>query len=482
MDTGDSFSLDDLQTNLHQALRAWKTVGGTPDDLLASLWIVQEKRKRLGDAGSAPLLRAVTNEVLETALVELENYDAQGAEVLQKRFIDGASRAEVAGIINLSEDSVSRIQSRAVQVMAEIILEQEKKARADRIRVMKAALPPSTYTRLFDLKEAQDQLQEYLAAPDSPWIVTVVGIGGIGKTALVDSVVRRLIDQFVYEQVVWIRIKAQTMHGRFHSPESTLDHVLTALNRRFWPETADAIPPDKRLLRARRALQETATLVIIDNLEDGGDADHLLAHLHDLTQPSKFLLTSRNRAAHQAPVFHFPVSPLSLAAAGALMRHHAAELGITVLAESDGEDIAAVYDVAGGNPLALKLIVSLLDVLPLSQVLAEMERGRTEKIEDMYRHIYWQTWRVLSEEARLLLQAMPLMAEVGGTSDYIKSAARLDDAAFWPAVQELRNRSLLEVRGSLEEKRYGIHRLTETFLRTEIINWPDDADDAAEIQ
>ena len=36
----------------------------------------------------------------------------------------------------------------------------------------------------------------------------------------------------------------------------------------------------------------------------------------------------------------------------------------------------------------------------------------------------------------------------------------------------LRNRSLLEVRGTIQAKRYGIHRLTETFLRTEIIHWP----------
>jgi hypothetical protein len=31
----------------------------------------------------------------------------------------------------------------------------------------------------------------------------------------------------------------------------------------------------------------------------------------------------------------------------------------------------------------------------------------------------------------------------------------------------------LEVRGTVWERRYGIHRLTQTFLCTEIIEWPD---------
>jgi hypothetical protein len=33
------------------------------------------------------------------------------------------------------------------------------------------------------------------------------------------------------------------------------------------------------------------------------------------------------------------------------------------------------------------------------------------------------------------------------------------------------------VRGTIQEKRYGVHRLTETFLRTEIIDWPEEDDE-----
>jgi hypothetical protein len=54
----------------------------------------------------------------------------------------------------------------------------------------------------------------------------------------------------------------------------------------------------------------------------------------------------------------------------------------------------------------------------------------------------------------------------------MRAITGLTEAELWPALQELRNRSLLEAQGTVQAKRYGIHRLTETFLQTEIIHWP----------
>ena len=38
-------------------------------------------------------------------------------------------------------------------------------------------------------------------------------------------------------------------------------------------------------------------------------------------------------------------------------------------------------------------------------------------------------------------------------------------------LAEVKKSTLEQVRGTVQEKRYGIHRLTESFLRTEIIDW-----------
>jgi hypothetical protein len=122
----------------------------------------------------------------------------------------------------------------------------------------------------------------------------------------------------------------------------------------------------------------------------------------------------------------------------------------------------------------LKLVVSLLDVMPLAEALSGLVQSRQGPIEELYRHIYWKAWQALSDGARNLLLAMPLVARTGARPEQLQEITGLLDAQFWLAIQELRKRSLLEVRGNLRERRYGIHRLTETFLHTEILQEPDE--------
>ena len=156
-----------------------------------------------------------------------------------------------------------------------------------------------------------------------------------------------------------------------------------------------------------------------------------------------------------------------------LLRHQAQVIGLGDLAGAAEDDLKAIYEVTGGNPLALKLVVSLAAVMSLPQVLADLAQSRPGPIEDLYRHIYWESWRSLSEEAKSLLQAMPLIASSGALPQQIRAISELSENAFWPAVSELISRSLLEITGTIHERRYSIHRLTETFLRTEIIGWSE---------
>ena len=148
-------------------------------------------------------------------------------------------------------------------------------------------------------------------------------------------------------------------------------------------------------------------------------------------------------------------------------------MGLDELAEANESVIEEIYTLTGGNPLALKLVVSLAAVLPLPQILSDLAKSRPGPIEDLYRSIYWEAWRTLSEEGQSLLQAMPLVAETGALPAQLMAFSDLDETTLWPALTELVSRSLMEVRGTMHERRYGIHRLTETFLRTEIIHWPE---------
>ncbi|MDT8304435.1 MAG: NB-ARC domain-containing protein [Anaerolineae bacterium] len=454
---------------VHEALRAWHATGDAEPALLAELLLVRQHRAALPDATSPLSQRLATNELLLAAIARLEEQDEIAAQLLRWRFLDDQTLMSVSHRLNVSEYTVSRMQRSAIAMLTAIIGEQERDARAALVDELESGLPPPTYTRLFGVAGLQRELADLVLAGAAPWVAAVVGMGGIGKTALVDAVTRDVIPTLRFERVIWIRFDARTLTGRSLSPEHTFHGLLAQLAS--WLNVDGTNLPEEQLAQVRHRLKRAPHLVIVDNVESMAVTDFLLNHLVELANPGKFLLTTRIHPSGQAAVRTFSLPTLERADAGALLRHHAGELGVSALAQAPDEEIDRIYAVTGGNPLALKLVAGLLDLLPLSRVLQDLARSRPGPVEELYRHIYWQSWRTLNEPAKALLQAMPLVSEDGASDDYLQALSGLSDDAFWPALQELRARSLIEVRGTLDEKRYGVHRLTETFVRTEIVGW-----------
>lgn len=467
-------SPDDLAPLIHAALRSWYSTENNSHDLMDGLLLVQEQRGELPGTSSATTRRLATNRLLLEALEELEQQEQDSARVLRLRFADDNTLLAVAHQMNVSEHTVSRMQRSAINRLAEILYSREMAARQARVQSIESQLPPSSYTHLIGLGPAEEHLLEKLVDAAGPHVVVIVGIGGIGKTSLADAIARRVARLFQFDGIIWLRSEPQTMSGRSLAPTLTFESLITELAGKLGLDTSGA--PDQRLVQVRQRLKYQPYLVVIDNLETDAETAYLLNHLNDLADPSRFLLTTRIRPAPQATVYHFLVGELAFEHASELVRQHAQDIGIDLPTATRDEDSKAIYDIVGGNPLALKLVVSQLDLLPLSQVNEGLISSRPGPIEDLYRHIYWQSWKLLSPEARSLLQAMPLVGEAGGQPDYLQAISKLSDDRFWPALHELHTRSLLEVRGTIQEKRYGVHRLTETFLRTEIIHWPEEGE------
>jgi hypothetical protein len=441
------------------ALRNWHTVGGSDEDLLSFLLLVQQARQNYDDV-SPSTLRLATNTVLQTSLSELEKQNGEGVQILRRRFLDREQIKAVAVQMNLSEFTVSHKQREAIEELAELLAAEEAVAWQRRVEAVASRLPPPSYTKLFGVAESQALLLDRLLANDEPWITAVVGIGGIGKTSLARAVTGAVIQQFRFADAVWVRLESTSMSGRFLSPEQLRDTLLAAISKHLWPDQAGETTPHGRLLQVRQALKQRPILVIVDNLESAEDAAHLLDYLQDLANPSKFLLTSRSRPAGVFPV---SLDQLPLAAATELVRYRLQNGNIDGAESLTDADIAAIYERTGGNPLALILVINLLDSLSLPHILDGLKRVNIGKVEELYRHIYWQNWQTLSGEARTLLQALVLVSrEVSG----------LAERPLQSAVTELRYRSLLEMSGDIHTRRYSIHPLTNSFLQTEIIHWP----------
>lgn len=465
-------SKKEVQRAVHNALRNWTEKTADSDSLLSHLAAVQRAQADLGAGDHPAMLRAAINKVLQAAMADMEKRAPRVVEVLHKRFVIGKTLQEVANMMNFSTHQISRMQRDGIEQLADMLLALEEAIGRERARSLESVLPPPTYTRLFGVDELCQELTALLAMPEAPWVVALVGMGGLGKTAVADWVTRHLIQELSFSHVVWIKAAAShTMGGQAEPPSLTYEKILNQLLAELFPEARAPLAVVDRAAKVRQTLKARPYLVVIDNLEAAEDTSILLNHLNELAQPSKFLLTTRIRVAKQAAIRDVPLDVLSFADSAAFMRHHAAETGVTAVAQATDEDLQKVYDKVGGNPLAIKIVVNVLDILPLNRLLDGLTQNYPTQVLEMYMRIYWQAWQTLSENGRTLLKAMPITKEPADV-DYLLAISGLSENAIWPAIEELRQRSLLEVEGDLHEKRYGIHHLTDTFLRTEIIHIP----------
>ena len=465
----------ELKPFVHKALRQWHKLGERSADTLSALLIVKDRLPKTGASPEA--LRLATNEVLLEGIKELAKYDANGATIL-KRFPDNEITQTLAYRLNMGVDKVNHIQSQAIDTLAEILFAWEIKIRKEHIQLLEAGLPSRPYTQLFGFKAARKTLVEKLLDPAGPPLINVTGMGGIGKTSLADAAVREALQTFEFERAIWIRVEAQTLQGTHASVERLYDALMAELWRQLAPGEKTSPDPEKQI---RHALQTVKHLLVFDNLEEEGEIVYLLERLQTVVGRGKCVLTSRAHPIHAShpsrslEVFTFPVEELAFSDAAELIRHEAAAKGIKDLAAAPLEDLQPIYDLTGGNPLAIKLVVSLLARYPLSKISHDLTHLQPGQVDDLYRHIYRQTWMSLSPAAKALLQAMPLVAATGGLPDQLQTISGLAEGPFWAAIAELESCSLLEVSGPFNARRYNIHTLTRTFLMTEINRWPDDA-------
>src|SRR5690606_32329767 len=122
-------------------------------------------------------------------------------------------------------------------------------------------------------------------------VMVLVGMGGIGKTALADAVTRQVIRHFYFEQVLWIRVGGERADG---APAGlTADALMTRLAQKLIPNLSLETSIRQRDEQVHDILKTLPHLVVIDNLESSEASDNWTCLLRELSYPSKFLLTSR---------------------------------------------------------------------------------------------------------------------------------------------------------------------------------------------
>jgi len=334
------------------------------------------------------------------------------------------------------------------------------------------SLPLPDYTRLVGAEPYLERLKSLFDDEDGPQLVSLEGMGGIGKTALARAFVDLSQAEHRWKDILWVSARQYALGEDGHmmpitEAAATLDDVTARLLGLLEMGHLGSSPISERLDAIQAALRMDAYLIVVDNLETMEEYQQLIPALAKCAGQSRFLITSRQTLRQFPYIQSVPLFELDFDSACELLDVENTRRGFEK--NLSHEDCKELYEIVGGVPLAIKLIAAQLHLRSFEAILEGFRQARGS-IDEVYRYLYWETWQLLGDPARhLLLSFLPADPE-GEDLDFLQMMSGQEEAAFFHALRELDKFSLLETSGDVHALRYRLHRLTVTFLQTDILS------------
>lgn len=373
---------------------------------------------------------------------------------------------------------VTKIQAAGLNWLTTRLSESDAQERVGQRNHLLLRLESPTNTNLLGVDTQLVQLVERLSHPTPPWLISIEGIGGIGKTALANVVTRHMIGLPGYVDFAWVTARQSQLDlgGAIrlrHRPALTSEALVERLVAQLSQEdlTCNSLSSQRKLSWLQNRLKQQPHLLVLDNLETVEDLEILLPLLQELCNPSRFLLTSRLGLNSEPDLGHFQVRLLDEANALHLLRQEAQIRSFPQLFGASDSLLLPIFETVGGNPLALRLVVGQLEADTIDAVLDDASRARASG-QSLYTHIYRWSYEKLNQVARDVWLALTLVVAPLATVEMLAHASRHDEHDVRRALHTLTRMNLVDCQGDLQRRSlHSIHSLTRTFLEKQIGKW-----------
>lgn len=299
-------------------------------------------------------------------------------------------------------------------------------------------------------------LTSKLVDTDRHPIVTLVGVGGIGKTSTALNVLHSVTKSGAFGTIVWL--SARDIDLSPDGPRRVRPAVLTRND--VAKKLVEYLEPPERLTKGFSATtymeQELACssfdapmLLVLDNFETVRDTSELFAWVDaHVRTPNKVLITTRIRDFKAD--YPIEVSGMNWEECRELIRQTAMDLSIEGLI--DGNYAHQLWEHTEGHPYVIKMLLGEISrtrkpVSNLEQLLSRRPDVLTALFERTYGHLTPAAKRVFLTLAqwRSLVPEVAIDAVVGRQPSATSAEGRLDAAA---ALEELKGSSLIESKES----------------------------------
>jgi LuxR family glucitol operon transcriptional activator len=340
-------------------------------------------------------------------------------------------------------------------------------------------LPSQTYQEFIGRKKELSQLLRWMSRDHPARIITVDGIGGVGKTALVleaayqcweakDSQFREPMFEaiiFTSAKISWLFptgiVRRLQRQGSLRDIYREIAHTLDN------PNITQSSPEDQ-LKQVYKSLSEKNTLLIVDNLETIEDKEEVFAFLYELPWTTKAVITTREQVANFHPI---RLDSLPEEDSLKLIQQQAQEKEITI----SQQDSRKIYNYIGGVPIALIYVIGqLASGYSLETILNPLD----PLPDDVARFCFDGSVKRLREQPAHKLLMSLAMFQNPPVADAIAEVAGLksDPIIVNKGLARLLQLSLVRQ----QRERYGMLSLTREYALTELAAYPHFEQEARE--
>jgi len=200
------------------------------------------------------------------------------------------------------------------------------------------------------------KIYELLAPDNRHFLVTIDGIGGIGKSALALETAHHYLHEAAalpesdrFDAIIWTSAKQilLTAEGITHRRQAlrTIDDIYSAISVTLGREDITRARPEAQHEIVRGALTQQRVLLVVDNLETVDD-EMVMEFLRELPAPTKAIVTTRHRLDVAYPI---RLVGMPWEDAKEFIAQECRERDVLLT----DDQVRRLYDRTGGVPLAL---------------------------------------------------------------------------------------------------------------------------------